>query len=331
MAYNRPWKSFAEQLELLKSRGMLVTDEAAALSYLERIGYYRLTAYWYPFRVFQLEQDPVSKAIRSVRTDQFEADTQFVDAVELYLFDKKLRLLVMDALERIEIALRVDIAYLLGQRNTFAHLDAKELHPSFAGKVNKHTGKTTFDAWKDKYNGLLQRSKEDFVKHYRAQHGPDLPLWVAVEVWDFGAVSQLLAMMKVADQQRIAAKYGVSNWKVFQSWVRSLSYLRNLAAHHSRLWNRNVTVQPSLLSQGELAWCDDFIGKADLTAKPFLLLAITRHMVKVICPRTEWHVRLMQHLGQFPSQHSSRKLSIADMGAPAGWESWWTGEIQAGK
>lgn len=331
MAYNRPWKSFAEQLELLKSRGMLVTDEAAALSYLERIGYYRLTAYWYPFRVFQLEQDPVSKAIRSVRTDQFEANTRFVDAVELYLFDKKLRLLVMDALERIEIALRVDIAYLLGQRNTFAHLDAKELHPSFAGKVNKQTGKTTFDAWKDKYNGLLQRSKEDFVKHYRAQHGPDLPLWVAVEVWDFGAVSQLLAMMKVADQQRIAAKYGVSDWKVFQSWVRSLSYLRNLAAHHSRLWNRNVTVQPSLPSQGELAWCDGFIGKKDLIAKPFLLLAITRHMVKVICPRTEWHVRLMQHLGQFPSQHSSRKLSIADMGAPAGWESWWIGEIRAGK
>lgn len=331
MAYNRPWKSFAEQLELLKSRGMVVTDEAAALSYLERIGYYRLTAYWYPFRVFQLEQDPVSKAIRSVRTDQFEANTHFVDAVELYLFDKKLRLQVMDALERIEIALRVDIAYLLGQRNTFAHLDAKELHPSFAGKVNKQTGKTTFDAWKDKYNGLLQRSKEDFVKHYRAQHGPDLPLWVAVEVWGFGAVSQLLAMMKVADQQRIAAKYGVTDWKVFQSWVRSLSYLRNLAAHHSRLWNRNVTVQPSLPNLGELAWCDDFIGKKDLIAKPFLLLAIARHMVKVVCPRTEWPVRVKEHLQKFPPQHSRRTLSVADMGAPAGWENGWTGEIQAGK
>ena len=331
MAYNRPWKSFAEQLELLKSRGMVVTDEAAALSYLERIGYYRLTAYWYPFRVFQLEQNPVSKAIRAVRTDQFEANTQFVDAVELYLFDKKLRLLVTDALERIEIALRVDIAYLLGQRNTFAHLDAKELHPSFAGKVNKHTGKSTFDAWKDKYNGLLQRSKEDFVKHYRAQHGPDLPLWVAVEVWDFGAVSQLLAMMKVADQQHIATKYGVNDWKVFQSWVRSLSYLRNLAAHHSRLWNRNVTVQPSLPNLGELAWCDDFIGKTELIAKPFLLLAITRHMVKVVCPRTEWPVRVQEHLQKLPPQHSRRTLSIADMGAPAGWENGWFGAIQAGK
>ncbi|MNY67261.1 hypothetical protein D3C86_2048130 [compost metagenome] len=54
-------------------------------------------------------------------------------------------------------------------------------------------------------------------------------------------------------------------------------------------------------------------------------------MVKVVCPRTEWHVRLQQHLQKFPQQHSSRKLSIADMGAPAGWENWWIREIQAGK
>lgn len=331
MAYNRPWKSFAEQLELLKSRGMGVTDEAAALSYLERIGYYRLSAYCYPFRVFKLEQDPATRVISSVRTDRFETDTQFVDVVELYLFDKKLRLLVMDALERIEIALRVDIAYLLGERNTFAHLDSKELHPSFANRADKRMKKTVFEVWREKYNGLLQRSKEDFVKHYRANHGPDLPIWVAVEVLDFGAVSQLLAMMKVADQQRIAAKYGVNDWQVFQSWLRALNYLRNLAAHHSRLWNRNVIDQPKLPELGEAVWCDAFIGKVDLIAKPFLLLAIARHMVKVVCPHTEWHMRLRQHLDKFPSQHSSRKLSIADMGAPAGWESWWIGEIQAGK
>ncbi|SER66283.1 Abortive infection bacteriophage resistance protein [Azotobacter beijerinckii] len=323
MAYNRPWKSFADQLELLKSRGMSVTDEAAALSYLERIGYYRLSAYWYPFRVFKVAQDPATRALSTVRTDRFEADTQFVGAVELYLFDKKLRLQVMDALERIEIALRVDIAYLLGAHDTFAYLTANSLHPSFANKIGKRTKKSAFDTWQEKYSSLLARSKEDFVKHYRANHGPDLPIWVAVEVWDFGAVSQLLAMMKVADQQRIAAKYGVSDWKVFQSWVRSLSYLRNLAAHHSRLWNRNVTDQPSLPRQGEIAWCDDFIGKADLIAKPFLLLAIARHLVKVVCPHSEWHVRLKKHLEAFPQQHSRRKLSIADMGVPAGWESWW--------
>ena len=114
MTYSRPWMKFAEQLALLKSRGMDVGSEQAALSYLERIGYYRLSAYWHPFRVWMMQQHADSGRIASVRTDKFMTGTHFVDAVNLYLFDKKLRLIVLDALERIEVALRVDIAYLLG-------------------------------------------------------------------------------------------------------------------------------------------------------------------------------------------------------------------------
>lgn len=322
MNYARPWMSFPDQLELLKSRGMEVSDERAALSYLERIGYYRLSAYWYPFRLWTMQQDAQSGRITHQRTDQFMAGARFVDAANLYLFDKKLRLTVLDALERIEVALRVDIAYLLGKRSAFAHLDAGELHPGFSGKVLRD-GRTAHQAWCLRHAQLVARSREDFVKHYHEKHGPDLPIWVAVEVWDFGTMSQLFAMMKVADQQRIAAKYGVGDWKVFQSWLRSLSYLRNLVAHHSRLWNRNVVEQPKLPKLGEISWCDAFAGKSDLLAKPFLLLAICRHLVRLICPGTEWNLRLRQHLQTFPPQHVAQPRSIADMGTPPGWEGWW--------
>ena len=322
MNYNRPWKSFAEQLDLLKSRGMVMTDEAAALSYLERIGYYRLSAYWYPFRVFQLMQDPKTKQIHQKLTNQFVANTQFLDAVNLYLFDKALRLMILDALERIEVAIRVDVAYLLGKRDTFAHLRIAELHPGFAGK-RFHSGNTAHQEWLTKYTRLVDRSKEDFVLHYRNNHGPDLPIWVAVEVWDFGAMSQLFAMMKVPDQQAIATKYGVQDWRVFQSWLRSLSYLRNLVAHHSRVWNRNVIDQPKLPAHGQVAWCDGFIGKNDLIAKPFLLLAICRHLVLRICPGTVWHHRVRAHLDSFPGQFSDLKRSVTDVGTPAHWETWW--------
>src|SRR5690554_3957501 len=146
MGYNRPWKSFPEQLELLKSRGMVVTDEAAALDYLERVGYYRLSAYWYPFRDFQVQQDPVTGQLVTARQDHFQANTQFVDAVHLYLFDKKLRLLVLDALERIEVAIRVDIAHLLGKRDVFAYQNVAEFHPKFANRKSRN-GKTHFDNW----------------------------------------------------------------------------------------------------------------------------------------------------------------------------------------
>lgn len=167
--------------------------------------------------------------------------------------------------------LRVDIAYLLGQRNTFAHLDAGELHPSFGGKMDKRTGSRLSTALARQVQRSLQdRSKEDFVKHYREKHGLDLPLWVAVEIWDFGAISQLLAMMKVADQQQIAAKYGVNDWKVFKSWVRSLSYLRNLSAHTTVACGiATLQISPACQQTGDIDWCDDFIGKADLIARPF--------------------------------------------------------------
>jgi abortive infection bacteriophage resistance protein len=324
MTYDRPWKSFNEQLALLKMRGMSVTDDEAAINYLERVGYYRLSGYWYPFRQFSIHQDPKTKALQTNASDQFHLNTHFSDAVELYLFDKKLRLLVLDALERVEVAIRVDIAYLLGKRNTFAYLDQSQFHPGFSNK--KFYDVPAFSAWQKKYLGLVNRSKkkEDFVKHYLSTHGENLPIWVAVEVWDFGALSQLFAMMKVPDQEKIAAKYGVNDFKVFASWLRSLNHLRNIAAHHSRLWNRNIVDQPKLPELGEIRWCDGFIGKSDLIAKPFLLFAILRHIVREICPNTQWHHRLALLLDDFPIIQSDNKRTIADIGVVEGWSAWWS-------
>lgn len=322
-AYARPWKSFADQLALLQARGLHVHDEARALAWLQRVGYYRLSAYWYPFRIFRHEQDAATGVIRSVRTDDFTPETTFSDAVDLYLFDRKLRGLLVDALERIEVSLRVEVAYRLGKVDTFAHLHEKNFHPKFRDRRDPRSSKTIFTVWQQKHQGLVQRSKEDFVKHYREKHGPHMPIWVAIEVWDFGAVSQLLSMMKVPDQQAIAARYGVVDWKVFASWVRSLSYLRNLVAHHSRVWNRNMVSYPTPPSSSWPAWGEAFEGRRESLTKPFLQLAIVRHLVTVICPGSRWPDRMAAHLAEFPLQASKRQLSVSDMGAPDGWEKWW--------
>lgn len=321
--YDRPWKSFEEQLELLKSRGMEISDQESALHCLENLGYYRLSAYWYPFRVFEVQQDPITKSLTHIRQDSFAPNTHFNDAVDLYLFDKKLKTLLFDALEYIEVALRVDIAHLLGKRDTFAHHSIDEFHNTFAKRKNSKTGNTSFVDWQNKYGTLLNRSKEDFVKHYRQKHGQDLPIWVAIETWDFGAMSQLYAIMKVPDQQAISTKYGVTDWKVFQSWLRSLNYLRNLVAHHSRIWNRNIIDQPKLPKQGSINWCDDFIGKNDLIARPFLLLAITTHIIKAINPEITWPTDIQHHIDNFPEQLSDKKLDASDMGIVANWKNWW--------
>lgn len=332
MTYTRPWLSYEQQLQQLKDRGMKVSNDTAALSYLERIGYYRLSAYWYPFRHFEIVQDATTQRLSSVITDQFVANTHFTDAVELYLFDKKLRLLLTDALERIEVSLRVNIAYHLGKHDTFGHIHESALNPSFTRKPSGPSGKTRFDNWTTKYRGLVDRSKEDFIAHYHQTHGPELPVWVAVEVLDFGGLSQLLALMKVPDQQAIAGQYHLNNWKLLNKWVFCLSYLRNLCAHHSRLWNRNITSRPPKQANGIDEWYGQLTASTTTLSRPFVLIAIVRYLMSSICPKSEWHQRMESLLDSFPKQHSDRKLNITGMGIPEEWDNWreyWQHKIKA--
>lgn len=206
----KPWLSFADQLQQLQDRGLQVDNPAAALDYLERLGYYRLSGYWYPLRAI----DPAASIAqgKAVRLDSFAPGSRFEDVVRLYVFDKKLRLLALDALERIEMAVRVDVAHLLGQRDPSAHENPACLHGNFAKKVitrGADAGRTQHQVWLAKYQSMLGRArKEPFVAHHQQQYGA-LPIWAAIEAWDFGLLSKLFAGMQHADQQMIAAMYMV--------------------------------------------------------------------------------------------------------------------------
>lgn len=313
MAYDKPWRSYQDQLVQLTRRGLIVTEPENALNYLERIGYYRLSGYWYPFRVLR-DADRVI-------LDDFKSEASFQSAVDLYVFDKKLRLLVLDALERIEIALRVDISHTLGEKNPFAHIKPEFLANKFTTKVNKKTGLTEHAQWLKNHDGLIKRSKEKFIEHNKDKYGLPLPIWIACEIWDFGTLSKLFSGMKPDDKNAIASKYGVSEGRIFESWLRSLNYLRNVCAHHSRLWNRNIIDQPKLPKVGEVSWIDPFQGSAHFLARPFLLLCIAKHLLNIINPSSTWGQRLKDLLSEFPDLQSLG-LNLAGMGAVEGWEQW---------
>jgi abortive infection bacteriophage resistance protein len=330
VAYDKPWKSYQEQLNQLTQRGLIVTDETKALYYLERIGYYRLSGYLFPFRQRSETCCPLSavngKKFKRGSTDrivldEFKAGSRFQDAVDLYVFDKKLRLLIMDALERIEIGLRVDISHSLGKKDPFAYLKPELLFEDFSTKLNEKTGLSDHHQWLSKQATLVSRSKEDFIKHNKEKYGFPLPIWVICEVWDFGTLSTLFAGMTVADQDRIASKYGISNGRIFASWLRSLNYLRNVCAHHSRLWNRNIIDQPKLPNVGEISWIESFRGNEHLLARPFLLLCIAKHFLETINPNSTWSQRLQQLLIEFPDLQQLG-INLAGMGAIEGWEQW---------
>ena len=311
----KPWKSLDDQLALLKQRGMLTDNQEAAKSYLERLGYYRLSGYWYPFRVLDPVQASSSKTPR--RLDRFIAGSHFADVVKLYVFDKKLRLLAMDALERIEMSVRVDIAHRLGQADPYAHENPKCLHGHFSKQIKKNgpaKGKTEHQLWLEKYHSHLWRSRrEPFVEHYQNNYGK-LPIWVAVEVWDFGMMSKFYAGMKIADRVAIAQKYELPDGDIFASWLRSLNFIRNVSAHHSRLWNINVLERSSIPT-------DAAYWQSMNNARPFFYFCLMQVMLKVICPNSRWHERLAAVIAEFP-QVPSQAVRIEDFGVVAGWQSW---------
>ncbi|MBI3283566.1 MAG: Abi family protein [Burkholderiales bacterium] len=330
MAYPKPWQSYETQLGQLITRGMQVTDNERALDYLERIGYYRLSGYWLAFRersgqLVMLDENgkkPKKLKVETLALDQFKAGATFQNAVDLYVFDKQLRLLVMDALERIEIALRVDVSHTLGKQGTFAYLKPELFHDDFSRKLDQNCGVSQHHEWLSKHAQLISRSKEEFVRHNKAKYGLPLAIWVACEVWDFGTLSTLFNGMRETEQDTISSQYGISNGRVFATWLRSLNYLRNVCAHHSRLWNRNIVDQPRLPAAAELPWVAPFETNSHARARCYLLLCMTRHLLQVVNPRSTWPPRMKSHLLAFPDL-THLGLNLAGMGAQAGWDTQW--------
>ena len=337
MAYKKPWMSYEEQLELLIARGMRVTDREKALEYLQRIGYYRLSGYWYACRQRggkfcvldkdgrRVNEKKSGKPLEdTVALDEFKEGTTFKNVVDLYVFDKQLRLLAMDALERIEIALRADISHTLGKINRFAYEKPELFHEKFSVIRDKKTGVTKHQQWLEKQKRLITRSTEKFVSHHRDRYGYPLAIWVACELWDFGTMSTLFGGLREQEQDPIARKYGIDNGRIFATWLRSLNYLRNVCAHHARLWNRNVVDQPKLPPVREVAWVKEVGQDPHAKARCVLRLLIGRHVLQGINPRATWSERMKSHLkgfGRLELDHLG--LNLRGTGAPDGWENIW--------
>jgi abortive infection bacteriophage resistance protein len=127
--------------------------------------------------------------------------------------------------------------------------------------------------------------------------------------------------MKGKDRDLIAQKYKIPDGHIFSSWLRSLNHLRNLCAHHTRLWNRNMVDQAVLPSKGDAGELSHFIGQPHLLARPFLYLCILQWLMKEICPNSSWGDRMKEHMLSFPTD-ANNLCSLSNMGCPKGWETW---------
>lgn len=236
--YNKPFLSIEAQIDLLLSRGLEISDEKKAAEWLRRLGYYRLAAYLFPLR-----KSFVSDQGELVIESDFLPGSTFTLATATYVFDKQLRILFLDAIERIEIAVRAEVSRQLGERSTFAHLDPNEFSPSFTkpreNSFSKHA------VWLSRIDEELARSTDDFAIHFKRKYAGQMPIWVSSELWDLGKLANLVSGLKPNDKRVLASKFGVSNGVAFESWLHHINTVRNICAHHGRLWNRSISKSPS--------------------------------------------------------------------------------------
>jgi abortive infection bacteriophage resistance protein len=312
MAYSKPYLAVADQLALIKRRGMIVSDDALAQAYLNKIGYYRLSGYWYPYR----KSSQVGG--KTVVEDSFRDTTKFSEIVDLYVFDKKLRLLMLDIIERIEIALRVQITLQLGQYGPLAHRNSSALHPNFSIRPNPKTGEIEHEKWLRRHDEAFQRTREEFAKHFKTKYaGEHPPIWIAAELWDFGAMSFLYSGMKKPDQEAVASVFGVTSWEVMTSWLHHINVARNVCAHHSRFWNKPNTARPVWPTAADCPDLGHIESDTRAKARVYGLACLSAYLLRSVNPNSEWKKRFKAVVASFPA---SSTVSLKAAGFPDDWE-----------
>jgi abortive infection bacteriophage resistance protein len=283
--------TFDDQIKLLISRGLQIDDINSAKRYLEKVNYYRLSAYWYPFR---------DKNSDGSISDNFRANKNFKDAVDLYEFDRKLRLVVIDAIERLEICLRTRISYRLAHTyGCFGHEDPRNFHPQF-----------NHSEWLSKIKEETKVSSDKFIEHYKSQYSdyPTIPIWMLTELLTLGGLSRLYKGMQITDKVDVSSFFGV-HYRTLQNWLHPLTYVRNICTHHGRLWNRELSIRPDLIN--------DKLWRPPITpnnTKIFYILLILRHLTRDV--GNGW----VNECNSLLRTQTSNPLWLGAMGMPNDWE-----------
>lgn len=288
---------------------MQVDDEESAIFALRHIGYYRLSAYWHHWRM----KDDAGELLH-----MFHPAARFEDSITLYSFDRRLRLVLLDAIERIEIALRVAVAYVAGRRHPSIH-NHPEFLGNYASKVDESENKTRYELCRYYCDRLWQQSSEDFAKHGRSKYEGSPAIWVVIETWDFGLLSNFFKMLMDEDKEEVASYFQVSRYSMFESWIASLNHVRNLCAHHNRLFRKPLVVRPGIKQMREMQELDHVRGLNEIrAAKIYPVLVISAFMMNAIDPESSWVERAVD---LFESLEDLPTASLADYGFPDDWGS----------
>lgn len=216
----KPFLSLEEQVDLLSSRGLDIGNRAAAMAFMHKTNYYRLSGY---LRWFQ--NDP------SAGDNGFRPGSSLEEVKRVYEFDQQLRLLVGSAIAEFEVEFRAVLSYKLAER----------LSPTGYSLERNYKNLDAYKDCMDRLDEERRRSKEPFMRHHATKYGSmEPPIWVVVECTSFGLLSKLMSNLREQSYvKQVASSFDLPQ-DYFDTAVRHLSYVRNVCAHHGRLWNRQI-------------------------------------------------------------------------------------------
>ena len=280
----------SEQIERLKSRKLAIQDEEKATDYLRNIGYYRLSAYLYP-----LLAEPKTN-------HNFKTGSNFETALNIYKFDRKLRMLIFNEIEKIEIAIRATIT------DTVCH-ELKDVFWITDPKYFKNRQK--FDTTLQNISRELNRSSEDFILHFKEKYdNPHPPAWMIVEVVSLGTLCNVFTnLINSGVKKKVAQRFGIQH-SVFHSWILTIAGLRNMCCHHTRMWNKRLILLPIVPKKTDYT----FVKNMSDLDRIYCRLCIVKYLISTIAPSNKFTQKLKGLLKQYPN------IDIKAMGFPTDWE-----------
>lgn len=225
--YQKPPVDVTALIAKLRQRGLTINDESVAITALTFIGYFRLRGYCIPY--YKTTQERVPQLLEP---KEFVPGTTIEDVISLYEFDRKLRLIVLEQIQKVEIGLRTCLS---------EYMSATYGCHWFMGLTNLDSN---YDY--EGFFGQIRDAKEVFIEHYhdKYDHPKYPPSWMITETLSFGAWSRIYKNLHHYDQKQVAGKFNIRNAEIMASWFHTLSHFRNLSAHHNRIWNRSFKAFP---------------------------------------------------------------------------------------
>lgn len=287
-------KSISEQITILQDRDLQFRNISNASHILNNISYYRLKGYWWEL------QD-------NNENHHFAPNSYFEDVIDLYNFDRHFRMILFNAIERIEISLRTKMIYHLSL-GYGAHW---YFNPSIFQDPKRHIASL------EKINTDIINSREEFIIKHFENHPNEMPeSWKALEILTFGTISKLYSNLKhqLPEKNKISSEFGLNNQKYLVSWLLTITVLRNIIAHHSRLWNRVIINKydwPTSSPKPILSYCPNNYQRR----KIFPILSAIIYMNNEINPGHHIKKELVELFAKFPNSQLSK------MGFPRNWQS----------